>query len=39
MEITQRVMGGGGKEWGKKVQGTRSITDRHKIERERFRIV
>ena len=31
--------GGGGGEWGKKVQGIRSIICRHKIDRGRFRIV
>ena len=31
--------GGGGGEWGKKVQGIRSIIGRHKIDRGRLRIV
>ena len=30
---------GGGREWGKKVQGQRSIIGRHKIDRWRLRIV
>ena len=31
--------GGGGEEQGEKVQGIRNITGRHKIDRERLRIV
>ena len=31
--------GGGGEEWGEMVQGLRSITGRHKIDRGRLRIV
>ena len=31
--------GGGGAEWGKKVQGIRSINGRHKVHRGRLRIV
>ena len=31
--------GGGGGEWGEKVQGIRSMTGRHKIDRDRLRIV
>ena len=31
--------GRGGEEWGVKVQGLRSIIDRHKIDRGKLRIV
>ena len=31
--------GGGGEEWGGKVQGIRNIIGRHKIDRGRLRIV
>ena len=31
--------GGGGGDWGEKVQGISSITGRHKIDRGRLRIV
>ena len=31
--------GGGGGEWGKQVQGIRSIIGRHKIDKGRLRVV
>ena len=39
MVITWRVMGVGGGEWEKKVQGIRSINGRYKIDRGRLRIL
>ena len=41
MEITWRVISGKEEraEWGKKVQGIRSVICRHKIDRGRLRIV
>ena len=41
MEITWRVISGEGegKNWGKKLQGIRSMIGRHKIDRGRLRIV
>ena len=41
MGITWRVIRGEWEqgEWGKKVQGIRSILGRHKIDRERLKIV